>query len=147
MDIRIRRAADNRYADNWYTVYIDSITDDYLMLERQALTNWLGIAPPRKHDVIHVYETSSVGFWLTRDTAEECVEIWPDTIGISAYKSCVEYSVALHEQRTLSACVTIRKTKHVFGFVPKQEECWHVKLLKNGKWKKTRMHLQILDCE
>ncbi len=79
------------------------------------------------------------GFYITRDSFDNFVDVYPDYVGIRKFHGCCVWGAAWSEYwtRKLTECgykfaeaLDTYECKERFGFVPEAGTAWHVK---NGK--------------
>jgi len=91
--------------------------------------------------------------YVTRDSHDDCVEVWPATVGIRKFHGCVAYGAAWYKNRATGfltpATSWNRYVKELnesgcrkrFGFYPKAGTAWYV----NTRGKRTKVDIDFSD--
>ncbi len=87
--------------------------------------------------------------YVTRDTYDCDVDVWPAYIGIRKFHGCVEWGAAWSEDestmrlsskgRKYAELLTDLKCRERFGFYPREGTAWYV----NAKGKRTKVDIDF----
>ena len=81
------------------------------------------------------------GVYVTRDSEEVAVEIWPATIGIRKFRGCIIWVAGSTRDLGRSKYLNKRECRKRFGFYPRAGTAWWV----SGKGRRSKVDIDFSD--